>query len=133
MWSEAAIAENDVVPPSASSSWRSWLITGTRRAPIYRRRVRGAHKGLKRMLAEGMGDGVEGQNTWKSFSGALVRQAVGDAVTSLPPRQKQLIKLAYFTDLSNREIAQGLRITLTSVTTHLPHAIATCPVHVDLA
>src|SRR5713226_3992498 len=120
----APASEKDVVSPAASSSWRTWLMTGTRPGPIYRRRVRGAHKGLKRMLVEGMGDGVEGQNTWKSFSGALVRQAVGEAVTSLPPRQKQLIKLAYFSDLSNREIAQGLGITLSSVERGLREAIA---------
>ena len=126
-----ATAQNDVVPPIASSSWRTWLMTGTRRAPIYRRRVRGAHKGLKRMLVEGMSDGVEGQNTWKSFSGALVRQAVGEAVSSLPPRQKQLIKLAYFSDLSNREIAQGLGITLSSVERGLRQAIANVSEHVE--
>src|SRR5260370_6517902 len=131
MWSEAAIAENDVVPPTASRSWRTWLITGPRQGPIYRRRVRGAHKGLKRMLAEGMGDGVEGQNTWKSFSGALVRQAVGEAVTSLAPRQKELIKLAYFNDLSNREIAQRLDITLSSGERWLPQAIASRNRHVQ--
>jgi DNA-binding CsgD family transcriptional regulator len=106
-------------------------MTGTRRAPIYRRRVRGAHKGLKQMLVEGMGDRVEGQNTWKSFSGALVRQAVGEAVSSLPPRQKQLIKLAYFSDLSNREIAQGLGITLGSVERGLRQAIASVSDHIE--
>jgi DNA-binding CsgD family transcriptional regulator len=126
-----AAPENDVVPPSASSSWRSWLMTGTRRAPFYRRRVRGAHKGLKRMLVEGMGDGAEGQNTWKSFSASLVRQAVGEAVTSLPPRQKQLIKLAYFSDLSNREIAQGLGITRSSVERGLRQAIASVSEHIE--
>src|SRR5260370_5307823 len=131
MWSEAAIAENDVVPPTASRSWRTWLITGPRQGPIYRRRVRGAHKGLKRSLAEGMGGGVEGQSTWKSFSGALVRQAVGEAVTSLPPRQKQLIKLAYFSDLSNRELAQGVGITLSSVERGLRQAIASVSEHVE--
>jgi len=52
----APAAENHVVPPAASSSWRTWLMTGTRQGPVYRRRVRGAHKGLKRMLVEGMGD-----------------------------------------------------------------------------
>ena len=126
-----AAAENDVVPPSASSSWRSWLMTGTRRAPIYRRRVRGAHKGLKRMLVEGMGDGAEGQNTWKGFSASLVRQAIGEAVSSLPPRQKQLIKLAYFSDLSNREIAHGLGITLSSVERGLRQAIASVSEHIE--
>jgi DNA-binding CsgD family transcriptional regulator len=115
--------ENDVITPAANSSWRTWLMTGVRRGPIYRRRVRGAHKGLKRMLVEGMGDGVEDQNGWKGFSGAMVRQAVGEAVSSLPQRQRQLIKLAYFSDLSNREIAKGLGITLSSVERGLRQAI----------
>lgn len=124
-------AENHVVPPGASNSWRTWLLTGIRRGPIYRRRVRGAHKGLKRMLVEGIGDTAEGKNSWKSFSGALVRQAVGEAVSSLPARQKQLIKLAYFSDLSNREIAQGLGITLGSVERGLRQAIARVSEHVE--
>jgi hypothetical protein len=98
-------------------------MTGVRRGPIYRRRVRGAHKGLKRMLVEGMGDGVQDQNGWRGFSGAMVRQAVGEAVSSLPPRQRQLIKLAYFTDLSNREIARGLGLTVSGVERGLRQAI----------
>ena len=126
-----AIAENDVLAPAASSSWRTWLLTGTRRRPIYRRRVRGAHKGLKRMLVEGMSNGVEGHNPWNSFSAAMVRQAVGEGVSSLPPRQKQLIKLAYFGNLSNREIAQSLGITLSSVERGLREAIARVSEHVE--
>jgi DNA-binding CsgD family transcriptional regulator len=117
-------AENHVVPASARDSWRSWLMTGTRQGPIYRRRVRGAHKGLKKILVEGMVDqGGEGHR-WKRFSGAMVRQAVDEAVSTLPPRQKQLIKLAYFSDLTNREIAAGLGITLGSVERGLRQAIA---------
>jgi DNA-binding CsgD family transcriptional regulator len=106
-------------------------MTGTRQEPIVRRRVRGAHKGLKRMLIEGMSDAGEGSRTWKGFSGAMVRQAVEEAVTTLPPRQKQLIKLAYFSDLSNREIAQGLGITVNSVERGLREAIARVSDHVE--
>jgi DNA-binding CsgD family transcriptional regulator len=120
----AAPAGESQVPTAASSSWRTWLMTGTRRGPIYRRRVRGAHKGLKRMLVEGMGEHGDPHGSWRGFSGAMVRQAVGEAVSSLPPRQRQLIKLAYFSDLSNREIAQGLGITLSSVERGLRQAIA---------
>jgi DNA-binding CsgD family transcriptional regulator len=120
----AAPVGESQVPTAASSSWRSWLMTGIRQGPIYRRRVRGAHKGLKRMLVEGMGEGVDPHGSWRGFSGAMVRQAVGEAVGSLPPRQRQLIKLAYFSDLSNREIAQGLGITLSSVERGLRQAIA---------
>jgi DNA-binding CsgD family transcriptional regulator len=76
------------------------------------------------MLVEGMGEGAEGQSGWRGFSGAMVRQAVGEAVGSLPPRQRQLIKLAYFSDLSNREIAQDLGITLSSVERGLRQAVA---------
>ena len=127
----APAAENPVVPPAASTSWRTWLMTGTRQGPVYRRRVRGAHKGLKRMLVEGMGDGVEAQSNWRGFSGSMVRQAVGEAVSALPPRQRQLIKLAYFSDLTNREIAQGLGITLNSVERGLRQAIARVSEHVQ--
>jgi hypothetical protein len=99
-------------------------MTGTRRGPIFRRRVRGAHQGLKRMLVEGMTSGDDEDRRWKRFSGAMVRQAVDEAVSSLPPRQKQLIKLAYFSDLTNREIAQGLGVTLSSVERGLREAIS---------
>src|SRR6267378_7448764 len=121
--------ENHQVPTSAKDSWRSWLMTGTRQEPIFRRRVRGAHKGLKRMLVEGMAS--DQSQTWTRFSGAMVRQAVDEAVSSLPPRQKQLIKLAYFSDLSNREIAQGLGITLGSVERGLRDAIARVSEYVE--
>jgi RNA polymerase sigma factor (sigma-70 family) len=124
-------AENQVVPRAASASWRTWLMTGTRQEPIARRRVRGAHKGLKRLLVEGTSDGREDQRTWKSFSGSMVRQAVEEAVGTLPPRQKQLIKLAYFSDLSNREIAQGLGITVSSVERGLRQAIARVSEHAE--
>src|SRR5882762_1122621 len=123
--------ENQLVPASARDSWRNWLMTGIRQEPIFRRRVRGAHKGLKRMLVEGMADGGEKSHTWKRFSGAMVRQAVDEAVSTLPPRQKQLLKLAYFSDLTNREIAQGLGITLSSVERGLRDAIARVSEYVE--
>src|SRR6267378_4418043 len=124
-------AENQLVPASARDSWRNWLMTGMRQEPIFRRRVRGAHKGLKRLLVEGMADNGDKSHTWKRFSGAMVRQAVDEAVSTLPPRQKQLIKLAYFSDLTNREIAQGLGITLSSVERGLREAIARVSEYVE--
>jgi DNA-binding CsgD family transcriptional regulator len=116
--------ENHAVPAAARDSWRNWLMTGSRQEPIYRRRVRGAHKGLKRMLVEGTADGDDNGHAWKRFSGAMVRQAVDEAVSSLPPRQNQLLKLAYFSGLTNREIAHALGITLSSVERGLREAIA---------
>src|SRR6202171_277163 len=119
------------VPAAASGSWRQWLMTGARREPTARRRVQGAHKELKRLLVEDMNGGGDRAHNWKSFWDAMARQAVEEAVGSLPPRQKQLIKLAYFSDLSNREIAQGLGSTLSSVERGLRQAVARVDEHVE--
>jgi DNA-binding CsgD family transcriptional regulator len=119
------------VPAAASGSWRQWLVTGLRREPTGRRRVQGAHKDLKRLLVEDINGGGDRTHSWKSFSDAMARQAVEEAVASLPPRQKQLLKLAYFSDLSNREIAQGLGITLSSVERGLRQAIARVSAYVE--
>ena len=108
----------------ASDSWRTWLMTGARRPPIDRRRVRGAHKGLKRMLVEGMSNGGDRPHSWTKFSGAMVRQAVDDGLRTLPPEQRELIKLAYFGGLSNSEIAQRLGMTVSKVERGLRQAIA---------
>jgi RNA polymerase sigma factor (sigma-70 family) len=116
-------AEVQAVSGIASDSWRTWLMTGARRPPIDRRRVRGAHKGLKRMLVEGMSNGGERTHSWTKFSGAMVRQAVDDGLRTLPPQQRDLIKLAYFGGLSNREIARRLGMTDSRVQRGLREAI----------
>lgn len=106
-------------------------MTGARRQPIDRRRLQGAHRELKRLLVEGMNDGGDRTHSWRGFSGAMARQGVEEAVSSLPPRQKQLIKLAYFGDLSNREIGQVLGITVSSVERGLRQAIARVSEYVE--
>jgi hypothetical protein len=98
-------------------------MTGTRRQPIDRRRVRGAHKGLKRMLVEGMSNSGDRAHSWNRFSGAMVRQAVDDGLRTLPPQQNQLIKLAYFGGLSNVEIAQRMGMKVSSVEHGLRQAV----------
>ena len=68
-----------VLPATASDSWRTWLMTGIRKRPFDRRRVRGDHKGLKKMLVEGTppNDGTLPSN---DFSSAMVRQSVDEAL-----------------------------------------------------
>ena len=67
-------------PTPQGESWRSWLMTGSRGTAVDRRRVRGAHRGLKKILIEGMSNGTEHSKPWKDFSGAMVRQAVNEAL-----------------------------------------------------
>jgi RNA polymerase sigma factor (sigma-70 family) len=115
--------DNHVLPPGTNDSWRTWLMTGTRRDPVDRRRVRGAHKGLKRMLVEGMASPRDQPYSWKEFSDAMVRQSVGDAVRQLPLRDSQVVKLAYFGGMSNDQIAGRLGISVASVERRLRHAL----------
>jgi len=124
-------AETSALPRATNDTWRTWLMTGARRTPIDRRRMRGAHKGLKKMLIEGMSNGEERPHAWKDFSGAMIRHAVDDALRSLPPQDKQVVKLAYFGGLSNREIAFEVGLTEATVQRRLRRALATISEHIQ--
>ncbi len=124
-------AEFILLPPAASDSWRSWLMTGVRRGPFDRRRIKGADQGLKKMLVEGTTHPDEGPPPWNDFSSAMVRQSVDEALNSLPSEEKQTVKLAYFGGLTNREIAQRLGVGEGSVRRMLRKAMAAVSDHVE--
>lgn len=117
-------AEKHVLPPTTNDIWRTWLMTGARRTPIDRRRMRGRNQGLKRMLLEGMSNGGDGPHAWKDFSGAMVRHAVEDAMRALPPEDKHVVKLAYFGGYSNRAIAAETGLSEWTVQRRLRRAVA---------
>lgn len=124
-------AEDRVIPAAASDSWRTWLMTGVRRGPVARRRVRGAHKGLKKILVEGTSNGGDGPHPWKDFSGVMVRQAVDEAVNALPAQQKQVVKLAYFAGFTNREIGDRLGLSVPGVEKRLRQALTTVSEYIE--
>ena len=124
-------ADARTVPDYANDSWRTWLMTGIRRDQVDRRRVRGAHLGIKKMLIEGMQFRHEKPYTWKDFSDAMVRQSVGEAMQSLPYRDSQLIKLAYFGGMSNREIADHMRMPEGTVERRLRRGLDTISKYVE--
>ena len=108
---------------TANDRWRMWLLTGVRREPVDRRRIRGSHVGLKRMLVEGMKISVDRPYSWKEFSDAMVRQSVGEAMHSMPRQDAQLVKLAYFGGMTNREIAADLDLAEATVERRLRKAV----------
>ena len=115
-------AENHALPAATNDSWRTWLVTGSRRVPVDRRRLRGAHRGLKKMLMEGMANGGD-KPSWKNFSGAMIRHAVDEAMRALPAQDNDLVKLAYFGGLSNREIARSVGMNESTVQRRLSRAL----------
>jgi sigma-70-like protein len=120
-----------VLPAVASDSWRKWLMTGLRKAPFDRRRIRGDHKGIKKMMIEGTTDLEDPPQPWNDFSGAMVRQAVDDALNTLPPEHKQAVKLAYFGGMTNEAIAKHLGVGTGVVRRRLREAIAVVSAHVE--
>jgi DNA-directed RNA polymerase specialized sigma24 family protein len=104
--------------------WRSWLATGARRVPIDRRRARGAESQLKKILVGAPSGAVD-------FSSAMARQAVDEALHSLPPQHKQVVKLAYFAGLTNREIAKELSVNVSEVRRVLRVSLATVGAHFE--
>jgi RNA polymerase sigma factor (sigma-70 family) len=113
------------MPPTApGDSWKTWLMTGSRATPVDRRRVRGAHRGLKKILSQGAAGEDDQAKPWKDFSGAMVRHAVDEALNQLPPDHKEVLKLAYFGGLSNREIAERLGLSVRAVQRRLNQALA---------
>ena len=124
-------AEKQLLPGATNDSWRTWLITGAHRSPVDRRRMRGANRGLKQMLIEGMANGEGRPHAWKDFSGAMIRHAVDEAMRALPPQDKQAVKLAYFGGYSNREIARHIGLTEGGVQRRLRRALAVISDHIQ--
>ncbi len=119
------------LPGSANDTWRTWLMTGVRRNGVDRRRVRGAHLGIKKMLVEGMQVESDKPYTWKDFSDAMVRQSVGEAMRELPHPDSELVKLAYFGGMSNRELADHMRLPEGTVERRLRRALDTISRYIE--
>ena len=118
---ESTARGEGVLPPGAVESWRTWLLTGNPGVVSDRRRLRGSHRSLKQMLVDGTGQEVP--QSWKHFSGAMVRLAINDALNALPKDQTHVVWLAYFAGLSNRQIARRLGISVGAVQRRLNVAL----------
>jgi len=124
-------AENHMVSGATNDIWRTWLMTGVRRDHVDRRRMRGAHKGLKKILLEGVRNGDDRPHAWQDFSGAMIRHAVDEAIRSLPHEDNRVVKLAYFGGYSNREIAHEVGMTEGTVQRRLRRALSAISEHVQ--
>ncbi len=120
-----------VLPAAASDAWRTWLMTGARRPPFDRHRINGAHRGLKKLMIEGTTTPPDRSLPWNDFSAAMIRQAVDEALNTLPSGHKQAVKLAYFGGFTNPEIAEHLGVGEAAVKRMLHVALETVSAHVE--
>jgi RNA polymerase sigma-70 factor (ECF subfamily) len=99
----------------ARGSLRSWLLTAVRNRSIDYLRGRGAHERREQDLEPVAATVGAHADPWHEVSLKLERDAVREALTSLPPEQRQAVELAYFGGYSQTEIAEMTRVPLGTV------------------
>ncbi len=100
---------------SHRGSLRTWVITAVRNRSIDYLRGRSAHERQEREIpVETEADGA-GSDPWREVAAAIERDVIRDALDSLPPEQRQAVELAYFGGYSHREIAEMIRVPLSTI------------------
>lgn len=100
---------------SNRGSLRTWLLTAVRNRSIDYLRGRGAHERSEKEIPDRVVAIGQGSDPWLEVSLAMEREAVRQAVDSLPMEQKQAVELAYFGGYSHVEIAEMIRVPLSTV------------------
>ena len=100
---------------AGKGSLRTWLLTAVRNRSIDFLRGRGAHERSEKEIPEFVPAAGPGADPWREVSLSMEREAVRQAVESLPSEQKQAVELAYFGGYSYPEIADMIRVPLSTV------------------
>lgn len=109
LWNSAARFD------SGKGSLRTWLLTAVRNRSIDYLRGRGAHERFEKEIPENVEAGSGGSDPWREVSQLMEREAVRQAIDTLPSEQKQAVELAYFGGYSQSEIATMIRVPLSTV------------------
>jgi len=96
-------------------SLRSWVLTSIRNRSIDYLRRRGARERQEREIPNHMAAVGGGSNPWQEVAQSLEQEGVRRALQTLPPEQRQAIELAYFGGYTQREIAEMIRVPLSTV------------------
>ena len=87
-------------------SMRAWLLTAVRNRCIDYLRGRGGREREERELQPQAEYAVSPPDPWREVALSIERDAVRDAVASLPAEQRQVVDLAYFGGYTQTEIAE---------------------------
>ena len=109
VWSHAASFDAE------RGSLRAWLLTSVRNRCIDYLRGRGSRERQERELQPDVAYAASTTDPWREVALSLERNALRDAVASLPAEQRQVIELAYFGGYSHVEIAGMTRVPLGTV------------------
>ena len=96
-------------------SLRTWVLTAVRNRSIDYLRGRSAHERQERQIpADAEAEGA-GSDPWREVAASIERDVIRDALASLPAEQREAVELAYFGGYTHREIAEMMRVPLSTV------------------
>jgi RNA polymerase sigma-70 factor (ECF subfamily) len=100
---------------SHRGSLRTWVITAVRNRSIDYLRGRSAHERQEREIPVETEARGAGSDPWREVAASIERDVIKEALASLPAEQRQAVELAYFGGYSHREIAEMIRVPLSTV------------------
>jgi RNA polymerase sigma-70 factor (ECF subfamily) len=100
---------------ASRGSLRSWLLTSVRHRAIDYLRGRAARERQELELSAEVPSYGQGADPWREVSESLEREAIRQALASLPPEQRQVLELAYYGGYTQREIAEIVSVSLGTV------------------
>lgn len=109
LWTNAARFD------TTKGSLRTWVVTSVRNRSIDYIRGGGAHERRERAIPEYAQASGGGSDPWHEVARSLEQDAVRQALRSLPLEQRRVVELAYFGCYSHREIAEMIRVPLSTV------------------
>ena len=102
---------------ASRGSLRGWLMSSVRNRAIDNLRGRAGHERSELGLGE-LGElaaAGSADDPWLEVSAALEREAVREALASLPAEQRQAVELAYFSGYTCKEIGEQVGVPVSTV------------------
>lgn len=96
-------------------SLRTWVLTSIRNRSIDYLRGRGAHERREREIPAHIEASGVGSDPWQEVAQSLEQETVRRALQTLLREQRHAIELAYFGGYTQREIAEMIRVPLSTV------------------
>lgn len=94
---------------------RAWLVGGVHVFSIDPRRRRGGHGEARRFLAADRSSAAPSAGVWREWVSALQRHTVNSGLARLSEKERQVVTLAYLEGRTNRQIAEMLGVSVSTV------------------
>ena len=101
------------------SAFRTWLFGVIRHtAHEHRRRARSQRGHLERLTVEAQGSGRQAQEAHDLVEQAELARVLSEALDTLPGRQREVLHLVFYQDLTIREASEVMEVSVGSARVH---------------